>query len=93
MAQYISIDNLQSKIEELKDYADEHWDNEEVKGVNKFLDKLEPIINTLEMKEVDLQKEIDRVWDNTSDKFSEDGWKEFEDIAKHFFELGMKVTQ
>ena len=53
--------------------------------INSFLD-------TLEVKEVDLEKEIDRVWDNTSDNFSEDGWKEFEDIAKHFFELGMQVS-
>jgi hypothetical protein len=51
------------------------------------------IIDTLEVKGVDLQSEIDRVWDNTSDNFSEDGWKEFEDIAKHFFELGIKAAQ
>lgn len=51
------------------------------------------IIDTLEVKEVDLQSEIDRVWDNTSDNFSEDGWKEFEDIAKHFFELGLKAQK
>lgn len=44
-----------------------------------------------EVKEVDLQSEIDRVWDNSSDNFLEDGWKEFEDIAKHFFELGLKA--
>ena len=49
-------------------------------------------IDTLEVKEVDLQSEIDRAWDNTSDNFSEDGWKEFEDIAKHFFELGMAAS-
>ena len=49
-------------------------------------------LDTLEVKEVDLQSEIDHVWDNTSDNFSEDGWKEFEDIAKHFFELGMEVS-
>ena len=49
--------------------------------------------NTLEVKEVDLNKEIDRAWDNTSDNFSEEGWKEFEDIAKHFFELGLKAQK
>ena len=48
-------------------------------------------LNTLEVKEMDLQSEIDRLWDNTSDNFSEDGWKEFEDIAKHFFELGLQA--
>ena len=89
MAQYISIDNLQSKIEELKDYADEHWDNEEVKGINKFLDRL---INSLEIKEVNLDAEID--------KELETRWKgeylftaKFRESAKHFIELGMKVAQ
>lgn len=53
-----------------------------------FLD----FIETIEVKEVDLEKEIDRVWDNTSDAFLEDGWKEFEDIAKHFFELGLNAS-
>lgn len=32
----------------------------------------------------DLEVEINNVWDKTSDNFSEDGWKEFEDIARHF---------
>ena len=50
-------------------------------------------IDSLEVKEFDLQSEIDSVWVNTSDNFSEDGWEEFEDIAKHFFELGLKAQK
>ena len=50
------------------------------------------IRDALEVEGVDLEKEIDRVWDNTSDNFLEDGWKEFEDIAKHFFELGLNAS-
>lgn len=50
--------------------------------------KIIDIINTLDVKEVDLEKEIHdyhitkrpTVWFNT-----------LEDIAKHFFELGLKV--
>lgn len=55
--------------------------------------KAESIIDTLEVKEVDLKREIDKIWDNTSDAFSEDGWKEFEEIAKYFFELGLKAQK
>jgi hypothetical protein len=51
------------------------------------------LIDTLEVKEVDLEREIDKMWDNTSDAFSEDGWKEFEEIAKYFFELGLKAQK
>ena len=57
------------------------------------LDNILSFLDTSEVKEVDLEEEIDSVWDNTSDNFSEDGWKEFEYIAKHFFELGLKSTE
>ena len=58
------------------------------------------ILNTLEVKEVDLEKEADEMWNYV---FSELGWdentrmtithKEFMALAKHFFELGLKVKQ
>jgi len=56
-------------------------------------DEVLSFLDTLEVKEVDLDKEIDRVWDDTSDKFFEGCWEEFENIAKHFFELGMAVSK
>ena len=87
----IDKDALVAKIENISDYVDEHWDTDYAIGAKRFADKLQDAIDTLEVKEVDLEKEIDRVWDNTSDNFSENGWKEFEDIAKHFFELGLQA--
>ena len=48
---------------------------------------------TLEVKEVDLDKEINRVWNETSDSFTPNCWIEFENIAKHFFELGLRAQK
>jgi hypothetical protein len=89
MEQYIPKSALVAEIERRRESnAKERYFGRLVED-NYFLS----FINTLEVKEVDLQSEIDRVWDNTSDNFSEDGWKEFEDIAKHFFELGIKAQK
>jgi len=56
-------------------------------------------INTLEVREVDLEKEIDNIW---NPRFNL-GWDEksllsmnregFTTIAKHFFELGLKAQK
>lgn len=61
--------------------------------------KILNIIDTLEVKEVDLEKEIDNVWNPHFNL----GWddnslvsinhKSFESIAKHFFELGLKTQE
>ena len=69
---------------------DKHSSKHDIDEAGVVLLQLRENVESLEVKEVDLQSEIDRVWDNTSDNFSEDGWKEFEDIAKHFFELGVR---
>ena len=55
------------------------------------LHKAESIIDTLEVKEVDLAKEIELV---KGDYAQVDvAWnKDFDFIAKHFFELGMTVS-
>lgn len=55
--------------------------------------------DTLEVKEVDLEKEIDNVWNPHFNL----GWddnslvsinhKSFESIAKHFYELGIKAKK
>lgn len=54
--------------------------------------KAEDIINTLEVKEVDLEKEIGEYlstyWSNEKELHPFLGH-----IAKHFFELGLKVAQ
>lgn len=96
MAKYIDKDAIVAEIErKIKAIPKGETDKRlrAVYGNEAFvLNDLLSFLNTLEVKEIDLQSEIDRVWDNTSDNFLEDGWKEFEDIAKHFSELGMAVS-
>jgi hypothetical protein len=90
-----------AEIYRLRDFANDRWDIEEVNGVDKFLDKLIPHINTLESKEVDLENEItdyiNRHYHIRYDETLERGndplttW-DFNEIAKHFFELGLKQS-
>ena len=49
-------------------------------------------LDTLEVKEVDLDKEIDNFWDKNYRKV-ECGVKDIKLIGEHFFELGLKVAQ
>lgn len=60
-------------------------------GISKNLQILLSFINTIEVKEVDLEKEIELV---KGDYAQVDvAWnKDFDFIAKHFFELGMRVS-
>lgn len=51
MTQYIDKDALVAEIYKLRDFANDHWDIEEVNGVDKFLDRLILYINNLEVKE------------------------------------------
>ena len=82
------VAEIEKELNTTKKYSTEY-----VNGKKYALKKILSFIETLEVKEVDLQSEIDRVWDNTSDNFLEDSWKEFEDVAKHFFELGLKTQK
>lgn len=95
MAQYIDKDALVAKIERRFDECSssilKHYDAcKEAKA--QELGKILIIINTLEVKEADLEKEIDLV---------EDKYRGFEslsradviDVAKHFFELGLKAQK
>ena len=51
-------------------------------------------INTLEVKEVDLEKEIDKWYNNEASKeFENVLYKDIEKCAKHFFELGLKTQK
>lgn len=63
------------------------WEN----GYYCGLHKAESIIDSIEAKEVDLEKEIDLV---KGDYAQVDvAWnKDFDFIARHFFELGMRVS-
>lgn len=59
--------------------------------ISKTLNWFKSFLNTLEVKEVDLDKEIETCLKRHSMLVV--GKKEFTDIAKHFFELGLQVAQ
>jgi hypothetical protein len=86
MAQYIDKDALVVEIKWLIElftipqYSCE-YNNAKADAFKEFLS----FIDTLEVKEVDLEKE----WK----KFLKDGDVGFKKIAKHFFELGLKVQK
>lgn len=98
MIQYIDKSALVAEIEERKGMCYNHYGDYWNGCYNTFTDILS-FIDTLEVKEVDLEKEIDNVWNPHFNL----GWddnslvsinhKSFESIAKHFFELGLKVQK
>jgi len=104
MAHLIDKDALVAEIDNILEYADEHWDTDCAIGAKRFASKLQDAIDTLEVKEVDLEKEIENliekekafVTDNREVKYyNGDSFNhiyELEFIAKHFFELGMAAS-
>lgn len=62
--------------------------NEE--NIVRGLQKAEDIIDTIEVKEVDLDEEIEKCLKQYH--MIAVGKEEFEPIAKHFFEIGMHVS-
>ena len=63
------------------------------------LDSIQDFLDTIEVKEVDLKKEIDdylaKEWEGIEgvEPFYGMIKDELSDIARHFFELGLKVAQ
>ena len=113
MEQYIPKSVLIAEIEriqnEFSDSSDRNgnFDDLENQGAYKALDRLESSLDTLEVKEVNLEKEIDKFYGmyrkNGKTYSTEDNeecldWKvdcnpNFEKaFAKHFFELGMQLS-
>ena len=57
------------------------------------LEELKNLLDSLEVKEVDLDEEADNYWGTlTSDVKNSIYFNDFYKIAKHFFELGMSVS-
>lgn len=64
-------------------------------------DEVLAIINSLqhEQPEVDLEKEIEKTWleyecyNEDYDKIAEMRWNEFENVARHFYELGKQAMK
>lgn len=108
MAQYIDKDTVVAEIKSLRCTTFSNFDE----GVNCAAETLLEIIDTLEVKEIDLVKEVDLEKEmsnymNNHHLYIKDGgrivfrsngdtpnfWCDFRDIAKHFFELGLKTKE
>ena len=99
MIQYIDKDAIVAEIEKI--IADEtesikffeHSKNSsELQRSNArigLLEYIHSLLDTIEVKEVDLEKEIEKYLKQYN--MLAVGKKEFTDIAKHFFELGLKA--
>jgi uncharacterized protein YbaR (Trm112 family) len=85
-----------AKIEKIKEYTQTMSDNaieskQYFDGMREGCDKILSIINSLEVKEVDLNEEIELVkgdYEQVDVAWNND----FDYIAKHFFELGLRST-
>ena len=104
MTQYIDKSALVAEIEKLvdkskyqKEFARAYRD-----GNNDALYALKDFINTLEVKEVDLEKVIEEYFKGWTDDYDNGGaachyqYVQVQDckaIAKHFFELGLKAQK
>lgn len=91
MAQYIDKSALVAEIEKLRDDVYQCSSYDEATGFQHALGLIKSFIDNLEVKEVDLEKEIEKCLKQHS--MLAVGKKDFTDIAKHFFELGHKMNQ
>ena len=99
MEQYIDKAEVVAEIERKKAYAQYFGDNAINSSMQQFYDgmregcnNLLSFINTLEVKEVDLDKEIELIkgdYEQVDVAWNND----FDFIAKHFFELGLKAQK
>jgi len=100
MEQYISKSALEAEIGRIEDGLMDACGNfvyKEDEGAYHTLCSLENFINTLEVKEVDLEKELESYWKQCDLTWCRDAYTTshikimLSDIAKHFFELGLKA--
>lgn len=87
MDQYISKDALKAEIKKLSQKAKELYGYSQF---NTAYDNVLSILDTLEVKEVDLEKEMDDYFDKNDKEYTREDYLDF---AKHFFELGLKAQK
>ena len=94
MTQYIDKDDLVAEIERIEYETNYEPFTDEVLGKRFVCKSLLSFIDTLEVKEVDLEEEIDK-WYNTkaSKEFENVFYGDIEECAKYFFELGLNAQQ
>ena len=90
MKKLIDIDAVVAKIESLLDKGKYHeeYDCAYRDGNNGALNALKDKLDTLEVKEIDLDAEIN-LWVRNLPKVP--NFEELNKFARHFFELGLKV--
>lgn len=95
MAKLIDKDALVAEIKRLQGVLQDPAMNREsmqdyAHGGNKIIKEILSFLNTLEVKEVDIEKEATRFVQTK--EFAECEGSPVLCIAKHFFELGLKVN-
>ena len=94
MAHLINKSALVAEIERLKNADLSHLSGEQVNIYLNTLDLVETAICTLEVKDVNLEKEIQMFSMELAMKENNGDWeKDIAVTARHFFELGLKVAQ
>ena len=100
MGRYINKDTLMAEINKLKDkaYPNSDWNHGYVASCEKILS----FLNALEVKEVDLEKEIknaineyynecEKKLQEMNDNDTDISFLQLDKFAKHFFKLGLNA--
>lgn len=90
MEQYIPKASLLAEINKLKGKISDG--SSYCNGWQHALRMLELSLDTLEVKGVDMEKEEERIWKDFNMAECRLSKDDLEEIAKHFFELGMSVS-
>ena len=108
MAQYIDKSALVEEIERLQAITmdeDGNFNTAKAQAEYNVLCKIESFLDTLEVKEVDLDEDVDRTLEVKEvylDEYVDSILEEYDcsydkidlyDFAKHFFELGLKTQK
>ena len=94
MAQYIDKSAVVAEIEKIYNEDYKFLPSDIVESVEAFKDDLLIALNTLEVNEVDLEKEIEKyLLTNATLLIGGDSKLVVHHIAKHFFELGLKAQK
>ena len=91
MTRYINKDALVAEIEKLKGKVSDG--SSYCNGWQHALRMLEIELDTLEVKEVNLCKEEERIWKDFNMAECCLSKNDLEKISKHFFELGIKAQK
>ena len=92
MTQYIDKDTLVAEIKKIYDSDYKFLPSDIVEGIQDFKDDVLRNIDTLEVKEVDLEKEFNNYTKNIlACDVQCEPFTQLYNCAKHFFELGLKA--